>query len=418
MNSELFLFLLLLGLSGFFSCAEMALFSLSDAKVRTFVEQNKKNGKVLAEIKERPQQLLIALLIVITFVNAGATAMATVVGTEIFGSNGAGIAAGVMAFLILFFGDIIPKVIAQKYASSIVLAIAPLLKFTVFILTPIVFVMDLLTKVFLRLFGLEEVRFGVSEEEVKALLTLGHEGGAVESGEREMIERVFLLNDITAEDVMTPEEYMVGFDADTPLLKALPLMEDTGYSRYPVFHPETGQVEGIVYIKDVFAILAHQPSAEELQKRIDKLMKSASFVPGTMHIDDLLKFFQKKHQHIAIVVDEYGTVLGLVTLEDLLEEIVGEIIDETDVDSDLIQRVDKNSIIVDPRITIGKVNTFFNSNLKGSRHKTIGWLLLREFGRIPEKGDSVVVNGYKCIVEDADERKMKRVMMIKTPSVR
>jgi putative hemolysin len=418
MNSELFFFLLLLGLSGFFSCAEMALFSLSDAKIRTFLEQNKKNAKVLAEIKKQPQKLLIAILISITFVNSGATAMATVFATKAFGSNGAGIAAGVMAFLILFFGEIAPKVVAQKYSSKIVLAIAPMLKVTMLVLTPIIFVMDNLTKVFLKVFGLQEVRLGVSEDEVKALLTLGHEEGAVESGEREMIERVFLLNDITAEDVMTPEEYMVGFDADTALQKSLPLMEDTGYSRYPIFHPETGQVEGIVYIKDIFAILAHQPSTEELQKRIDGTMKPASFVPGTMHIDDLLKFFQKKHQHIAIVVDEYGTVLGLVTLEDLLEEIVGEIIDETDVDSDLIQRIDKNSIMIDPRITIGRVNTFFNSNLKGSRHKTMGWLLLREFGRIPEKGDSIVVNGYKCIVEDADERKMKRVMMIKTPSVR
>jgi putative hemolysin len=404
MNSEILLFAFLLLVSSTFSGSEMALFSLSDAKIRSLVDQRRKNAKTLQEIR--------------SLINTGATAFATVVATEAFGSRGLGIATGVMTIVILYVGEIIPKTIAQKYNVALSLAVAPLMKVTMFLLTPVLWVVNGITHAFQKSFGLQQMGLNISEDDVRAMISLGHEEGSLEKGEKEMIERVFLLNDITAEDVMTPEDYMVGFDSDAKISDVLPLIQESAYSRYPVYHPETGDVEGIVYIKDVFNYLANERDADSLEVPVQRLVKPASFVPGTMHIDDLLKFFQKKHQHIAIVVDEFGTVLGLVTLEDLLEEIVGEIIDETDVDSDLIQRVDKYSILLDPRITIGKVNTFFNSTLKGSRHKTVGWLLLREFGHIPKKGDSKEISGYKFVIEDADERRMKRVLMVKTPEVK
>jgi CBS domain containing-hemolysin-like protein len=290
--------------------------------------------------------------------------------------------------------------------------------------------MNVLVTAFQKVTRIPEATFGVTEDEVRAMVTMGHESGSFEKDEKEMIERVFLLNDITAEDVMTPSEYFVSFDLDTTLRDALPVIMESGYSRFPVEKSDSSAVEGIIYTKDVFAFLArHEMSLDEATKgdgagdsvlntSVAELMKPPVFVPATARIDDLLKEFQKHRKHIAIVVDAHGSILGLATLEDLLEEIVGEIIDESDVDEATIRRVDKETIEIDPRITIGKVNTFFNSTLKGSRQKTVGWLVLKNFGRIPEKGDSVTVDDYKFIVEEADERRIKRLLMIKTAKAR
>ncbi len=408
-------------MSGFFSGAEIALFSLSGAKMRSLLDSEEKNITLLKKVKSDPQKLLITILIANNFINIGASSLATVVAIDKFGNAGAGIATGVMTFLILFFGEIIPKTIGQKYTERMSLTIAPFMWVIILILLPFVWVMNMLTQVFQKLFRIDAELGGVSEEEVKAMVDMGHEEGTVEHDEKEMIQNVFLLNDITAEDVMTPEEYFVSFNTNVTIREVLPVIQESGYSRFPILNTG-GEVEGVLYIKDVFALLAKQagPEAQSdiYEMEIEELMKPALFVPETTIVDGLLKDMQSKRQHIAIVVDEHGAVRGLVTLEDLLEEIVGEIIDETDIDEKHIQRISKSTIMIDPRIAVGKVNTFFNSVLSAPPQKTIGWLVLKEFGRIPDKGDEVDVEGYKFIVEEADDRRMKRLQMVKTAAVK
>ena len=302
------------------------------------------------------------------------------------------------------------------------LLIAPIMKFIILIFSPLVLIMNALTIAFQKITRTKELLVSVSREDVKAMVNIGTEEGSVDEQEKEMIEKVFLLNDITAEDVMTPDEYIVSFDTKTTLQEALSIIKESGYSRFPLFN-KGGDVEGIVYVKDIFNYLAQvafactteqQHSDNALQSRVTQFKRPAIFIPESMNIDDLMKDIQKNRKHIAIVVDEHGTVRGLVTLEDLLEEIVGEIIDETDVDDNLIKRIDENTIILDPRVTIAKVNDFFNSDLKASPQKTIGWLVLKKFGKIPQKGDSVLINDYNFTVDEADERRIKRLMMIKT----
>ncbi|PIW36509.1 MAG: hemolysin [Candidatus Kerfeldbacteria bacterium CG15_BIG_FIL_POST_REV_8_21_14_020_45_12] len=421
-QASIYILIILILLSGFFSGAEIALFSLSSAKVRALVARKSRNAKLLQRVKARPQRLLITILIGNNLVNISASSLATVVAIDKFGNAGVGVATGVMTFLILFLGEITPKSIAQKYAEQLSLRVAPIMRFLMLALSPLVWVMYILTRGVQVITKTDKLTSSVSEEEVRAMVDIGHEEGSLEHGEKEMIQNVFLLNDIAAEDVMTPDEYMVYFNTDTLLREAIAVIEESGFSRFPVRSATGDEVVGVLYIKDVFALLAKQAHAgatdEVYDTPISQLIKSPFFVPETMHVDDLMKEFQKVRKHIAIVVDEHGKTRGLVTLEDLLEEIVGEIVDETDIDDKMIRRINKHTIMIDPRIAIGKVNTFFNSELKGPTHKTIGWLTIKHFGRIPQKGDAVTINGYNFTVEEADERRVKRLLMIKTAEAR
>lgn len=425
MEPEIALLLILIILSGFFSGAEIALFSLSNAKLRTLLEQNEKNAKLLERVKSQPQKLLITILIANNFINIGASSLATVVAINRLGSAGAGIATGIMTFLILFFGEIIPKSIAQQNPVKVGLKIAPAMRVIMAILLPLAWFMDSLTKLVQKAFGLKDIQLGISEEDVKALVNLGHEEGSFRANEKRMIEKVFLLDDITAEDVMTPAEYIVGFDVTQSLDEALPVMMASGHSRFPVYTSNhEGDVAGVLYVKDVFKYIAEQliENSEHPEQvfgeSVTSFVQPALFVPETIVIDQLLKDFQSKRRHIAVVVDEHGSIQGIVTLEDLLEEIVGEIIDETDVDENLIKRIDEKTVLVDPRISVHKINVFFNSKLKAQRQKTIGWLVLKHFGRIPDKGDSVDIDDYKFIVEEAEDHRIKRLLMIKTPKAK
>lgn len=421
MDPLLYVLLFLIVLSGFFSGAEIALFSLSQAKVRTLVEKNERNSTTLQAIKDKPQKLLITILIGNNLVNIGSSALATVLAIDYFGNAGAGIATGLMTFLILFFGEIIPKTIAQRYASKVSLTISPVMRIAMLLLSPLVWGLYLLTRLTQKILRVEDTPLIVSEEDVRAMVNIGHEEGTVEEDELKMIEKVFHLNDISAQDVMTPEEYMVDFDAEQSIEESLQIIHDTGFSRFPV-RDAAGEIIGIFYVKDLFSSFAaatDPPAYKELlAKPVKELSKPALFIPDSMMVDDLLSDMQHKRKHIAIVVDEHGAVVGMLTLEDLLEEIVGEITDESDYSSEMVKRIDDNSVEVDPRVSIRKLNALFNSDIHGPEHKTMGWLALKKFGRIPAKGDSVDVGDYQFVVEEADERRIKRLVVIKTVRAR
>lgn len=422
MDPQIYILLFLILLSAFFSGAEIALFSLSHAKLRTLVEGEAKHAKTLEAIKRKPQQLLITILIGNNLVNIGASSIATVMALNYFGSAGAGIATGVMTFLILFFGEIIPKSIAQRYASRVSLTISPLMRVAMTLLMPLVFTLNWLTKGVQRILNVEDTPLIVSEEDVKAMVNIGHEEGTVEEDELKMIEKVFHLNDISAGDVMTPSEYMVEFEEQQTIRDALQIVNDTGFSRFPVYSDNSGDYEGVFYVKDLLELLSKMDAAEQYEQfmntTVETLMKPALFVPDSMKVDDLMSDLQQKRKHIAMVVEEHGAVVGMVTLEDLLEEIVGEIMDESDFGSEVIKRIDDSTIEVDPRVSIRKVNLLFHSDIQGPQHKTIGWLALKRFARIPQRGDSVTIDHYNFIVEEADDRRIKRLRIIKTVAAR
>lgn len=338
MDIEIPLLVACIAISGIFSGAEIAFFSLSDARRRTLIQQQRKNAVLLERIMQHPQRLLITILIANNLVNIGASSLATLLAIQQFGSAGVGIATGIMTFLILLFGEITPKTLAHKSAEKIALRTAPLMQVAIWLFLPLSSIMHALTQSMQRANPLkDEEVMAVSEEEVKALVDIGHEEGVLEQDEREMINRVLLLNDKLAEDVMTTAEDMIWFRADDTIGHVLPIINESGFSRFPVLNIAGKKALGILYIKDIFALLSDPEKGKEdiLAMEVRSVMKDPLLAGATTKVDDLIPMIQVERKHLAIVVNARNVVRGIVTLEDMLEEVVGEIIDETDDESEI-----------------------------------------------------------------------------------
>ncbi|MEK9152211.1 MAG: hemolysin family protein, partial [Patescibacteria group bacterium] len=260
-----------------------------------------------------------------------------------------------------------------------------------------------------------ERRAIISEEEIKTMVYMGVESGSVEKAEREMIERVFLFNDITAEDVMTQREQIVYLDGDRTLAEALPFVNTTKFSRFPVFEKNPEQIIGIVYIKDIFEKIVEAGGEAPTDVKIRDIAGPAIFVPETKLIDDLFREFQKERTHIALVINEYGSVVGLVTLDDLLEELVGEISDETDIDEHRIVRIDKLTIAVHGDTEIGDINRFFNVRIEAPDNRTLGWAIMEKLGSLPSPGQNIALaENLNSVVEEMSGRRILKVKLMKS----
>ncbi len=336
-SGRILILVFLVLLSGFFSAAEMSLFSLSSATVRAMIKQHKKNAQLVGELRSHPERLLITILVGNNIVNIGASSLATVVAIEKLGSIGAGVATGVMTFLILYFGEIIPKTFSQRFNSRVARRLAPAMHTIQWTLTPIVYCFQVLTHGAQRVLRVKNSKSVVSEEEVKAMVSMSHETGQVEEGEKAMIEKVFLLNDTRVQDVMTPRSQMVSLDASATLNDAFRVMEESEYSRLPIFSSHGRTIEGILHVKEVFryitnhdVLVSGEHHKDLLATPVTAVMGPAIVVNAIDLLDDVMRQFQKPGTHMAVVQDDRGAVVGVVTLEDILEELVGEIFDESD----------------------------------------------------------------------------------------
>lgn len=319
------LFVLLL-LSGFFAGSETALIRMGRVKTRSLLKSGVKGADTVQKLVNEPYAFLTTVLIGNNVVNIAASALATSIAIEYFGDFGVGIAIGVMTFLILTFGEIIPKTFAVYHAERISIAVSKPLAIFIFVLRPVTKVLSVMTNAFGKLLGVKMQQGGLlSEEEVKTFLDIGEEDGAIEEDEKEMINGVLKLDYITVKNVMTQKEDMVCIEAHQSADSAVELIKKYGYSRIPVFEGTEDNIVGMLYARDLLI------NANDSTISLKKLMKSAHFVPETARVDDLLKEFREGKFHIAIVVDEEGRTKGLISLEDLLEEIVGSIYDEYDV---------------------------------------------------------------------------------------
>ncbi len=319
------LFVLLL-LSGFFSGSETALIGIGRIKARSLLKRGVKGAETVQRLVNEPGALLTTVLIGNNIVNIAASAIATSIAMDYFGGYGVGIAIGVMTFLILTFCEIIPKTFALHHAERISIIVSKPLEILTFILRPVIKISSMLTNAFEKISGLKmQQRMLLSEEEVKTMLDIGEEDGAIEEDEKEMMVGVLKLDYTVVKSVMTPKEDMVCLKANQSVDSAVELIKRHGYSRIPVFEGNKDNIVGILYAKDLLI------KANKRNISLKELMKTPYFVPETKRVDDLLKEFRKGKFHIAIAVDEGGRTKGLVSLEDLLEEIVGSIYDEYDV---------------------------------------------------------------------------------------
>ncbi len=399
--------------SGFFSGSEIALFRLSRSRRQQMVEEEKGTAAHLVDrMMKNPDRALITILVGNNLVNIAAAAIATSLALSMFGNQGVAIATGVMTLLVLVFGEIIPKAYASRFSSKVSLRASPLLRVIQVVLFPVVWVFEQMTQVVFRMFGARhgEQTFS-STEEIRTMIAMGEEEGVLEEEEREMLHSVIDFGELMAKEVMVPRTDMIALASDVTVNEAVQQSVDSGFSRLPVFDGDVDNVVGVVFAKDLLAHLA----AGKGDVRVTEIKRDALFVPETNTLDDVLRELQEKRIHMALVVDEYGGTSGLVTMEDLLEEIVGEIFDEYDLRREAVRIIDDTTAVVDARVHVDDVNDKFDTAIPENEvFETVAGFVFHNLGRIPKEGETFEAHGLRVTVEKAINRRILRVRIVKT----
>jgi CBS domain containing-hemolysin-like protein len=395
-------------LSGFFSSAETALFSISRAKARHIAKEKGLTNALIKKMKDDPHRLLSTILIGNNLVNVGAAALATAITIELVASNAVGIATGVMTALILVFGEIIPKSIATRNNVLIArLVILPLYWLSI-LFSPVIYLLNFIP----RLTSKVQRKSRVTEEELMTFVEVVEEEGGIEEEEKELIHNIFEFDDTSASEIMTPraDMFVINVDDDLDVEEII----RSGFSRIPVIAEDIDHVIGILNIKDLFM---HQVTSAK-QTDVRRVMSETYFVPENKKLDHLLQEFKKRKQHIAIVVDEHGGVSGLITLEDALEEIVGEIVDETDKVEPHIVKLKQNEWRVLGKSEIDDVNDELEMDIPDTKeYDTFSGYILDQIGRIPQEKEDIQLGDYVVTVHQMDGTRIKEYIVKKTEEI-
>ncbi|MDQ3401673.1 MAG: hemolysin family protein [Chloroflexota bacterium] len=317
-----------------------------------------------------------------------------------------------LSLVAVLFGIFVPRALGARYAQPMLLVLVWPIQLVTWLTRPLVAVLFLLTRTVTRPFGANpEAGTLVSEEEIKALVETGEEQGVLEETERDMIRSIFDLGDKRVHEVMVPRTDIVGLDSNTPPEVLLQRVVAAGHSRIPVYDGSADQIIGVLYVKDVFRRIARG----ELPAALREHLRPAHFVPETKKVDELLREMQSQKTHMAIVVDEYGGTAGLVTIEDLVEEIVGEIRDEYDVEQELMLPISEREALVDGRAPFDDIRETFSLNELGPSvdYDTVGGFIVHELGRFPKAGEDVERAGVRFVVETVEGRRIRRVRVIR-----
>jgi len=401
--SILFLF------SAFFSASETALTSLSKIKLNRLIEQRHPAAGIIKKLKDNPSLLLSMILTGNNLVNIAASALATSMAIRQVESSGSGsiglavgLVTGIMTFLVLVFGEVIPKTVALRNTEKFSLFLAPLLMLFKPVLMPIAYLIGFISRPFIVLFGGIAPEKGplVTEDEIHMILAAGEKEGVIEQEEREMISSIFEFGDTVAREVMTPRPDIDAVEAGKGLEEIKKLIMDSGHSRIPVYEGSLDNVVGMLYAKDLLGCR---------NNNIKDYLRPVIFVPEAKKIDELLHEMQAARTHFAVIVDEYGMTSGVVTLEDIIEEIVGEIHDEFEREEKRIVKVNDHSWLVDGSVLVADLNDELKINLPEKEYDTIGGLVFGQMGKVPAVGNTIDVNNVKISVERVHRRRVTRV---------
>lgn len=383
----------LLILSGFFSSAETALFSISTVRARHMAKDGRPSSALILRMKESPHRLLSTILIGNNLVNVGGSAIATSIAMDWFSNNAVGIATGIMTFMILVFGEIIPKSVATRNNRKIARLVIHPIHWCSIAFFPLILVLDFIP----LLTGRVKPPPTITEEELITIVEVGEEEGEIREEEKELIRNIFEFDDIAASEIMIPRPDMFVMDADEP--PDLKTILAAGYSRLPMIEGTIDNVVGIIHVGDLFRFQTEHGRLPDLRE----VMRKPYFIPENKKINTVLTQFKKRKQHMAIIIDEHGGVSGLVTLEDVLEEIVGEIADETDHVEDLIKEAGPAEWVILGKADIDTLNDFLPEPIAESPdYDTISGYLLSRIGRMPVETDSFSLDGYDMTVETMD----------------
>jgi len=401
----------LIGLSGYFSGLEVALVSIRPSKIEQMLKDKVKGAKALHKLKSNPSRMMSSVNLGNNLASIAATALATNIALKLFGDEGLAIAIGIMTFLILIFSEITPKTYCNANAVKIAVRHSRILLVFSYAFFPIIWIFEIITKGMMKLTGSDEIPPGLTEDEIKEVVEQGLKDKAIEKQESELVHGALNFDDIIIRSVMTPRTKMFTLKSKTILFEALPQINQSGFSRIPIHGDNKDEIIGIIHVRDVLKAL------EDDKKKtytLEKISRKPVFVSQEKMVSDLLKEMQGRQTHMAIVVDEFGGVEGCVTLEDLLEEIVGEIRDETDTKQEVFKNDGQDSIITDGEIEIDIINEIFKTNLpQGDDYSTLNGLLHEKLHDIPKEGDKLELNSLRIIIEKVSKNKAEKIKIEK-----
>jgi len=396
---------LLLFCSAFFSASETALIALTKGRAKALLKERRQGARSLFILKSKPQKMLIAILIGNNLVNISAAALATVIATRTLGSIGPGVSVGVLTVLVLIFGEVTPKSLATRYSERISLVVSPIVLWFQRTIYPLISLFEVIADVAGKAAISSEEDPTVTESELISIVGYGEEEGTIEQGERVLIERAFALSDLTVADVMTPRHKVFTYDGRRPVSQALEELKETPYSRIPLFAEDPDEIQKILYLRDLMAAVINK----QTQIPVGEIGRDAKFVPDTQPVTDTISGFRKEQQHMAIVVDEHGTMEGVVTFEDLLEELVGEIYDESDQKPVEFVELGLNKISVDGTAEVRVIEEYFDTELPGKSTDTINRWILDHTERIPITGETFALDDFEVLVKSASRRRIHEV---------
>jgi putative hemolysin len=399
--------------SAFFSASETALFAANRVVLRQRRAQGDRRARTAYALLNQAGELLTTLLAGSTMANVAATVVATSIALSLVGRRGGEWAAFVATTaILLILADIAPKTLAARNADRLALAIAGPISTLMRLFTPLIRILSVIATALIRPFGGQITPRAplVTEEQLRFLVEVGEEEGVIEEKEREMIHSIFEFGDTVVREVMRPRVDIVAVPAEATVNGAIGLMAEHGHSRLPVFEGSIDHIVGVVYMRDLIPALRQG----RLEQPVSEVRRPAFYVPESKKVDDLFKEMQQRKISMAIVLDEFGGTAGLVTVEDLLEEIVGEIQDEYDLEEKPIQLLDANTVLVNARIHVEEVNDLLGTRLPKEEVDTVAGLVYSLFGRVPAPGEKVTLPGVELKVDKTLGQRITRVRITRT----
>lgn len=404
--TQLIILIILLMLSAFFSSAETALTTVNRIRIRSLADDGSKRAKTVLKITDNSGKMLSAILIGNNIVNVAAASITTSLAYSLGGSAVA-IANAVITIAILLFGEITPKTTATIHAEKLALIYAPIISIFMKIMTPVIFIINGLSNAVLLLLRIDPNAKNqtMTENELRTIVDVSHEDGVIESDEKEMIYNVFDLGDAKAKDVMVPRVHVTFADVNTTYEELIEIFREDKFTRLPIFEDSTDNVIGTINMKDLLLF----DNTKEFHIR--DILREAYFTYEYKNISELLVEMREASFNIAIVLDEYGDTAGLITLEDILEEIVGEIHDEYDEnEEDFIKEIGEREYMIEGSTNLDDLNDRLDLQLESEDYDSLGGFIIEHLDRLPEEGDSITTeDGLRLVVESLDKNRIESV---------
>lgn len=406
---QLIILAVLILLSALFSSAETSLTTSNKLKIQSLADQGSKRARILLKISEDSGKMLSAILIGNNLVNNAATALTTSLIIQLFGNSGVGIATGVITLLILIFGEISPKTLATIHSEKMALLYAPLIHFLMKIFTPVIFIVNKLSMgvLFLLRVNPDQKVNTMTEHELRTIVDVSHEDGVIESEEKEMIYNVFDMGDAKAKDIMVPRVHVTFADINSTYDELIEIFREDKFTRLPIYEETTDNVVGTINMKDL--LLYNYNDKKEFHVR--DILREAYFTYEYKSISELLVEMRQASINIVIVLDEYGETAGLITLEDLLEEIVGEIHDEYDEnEEEFVRQINDREYIIEGSMNLDDLNDSLGLNLSSEDYDSLGGFIIEHLDRLPEQGDELTTDdGIRLVVEALQKNRVESV---------